>query len=299
MRAATLRRAPLPKRLPSGRRLARPARELRVVARPAMLLAQISDLHVTETDRKLYDRIDTAGLLARAVSHLNALDPPADFVIITGDLVDQGSIAEYENLRAILARLRPPYALMPGNHDDRANLRRAFADHDYLKGVGEFLQYTVDDQPLRLLALDTVIPGESGGRLCGARLAWLAARLKEKPKRPTVIAMHHPPFASGLVGMDAIACENSDALGEIVARHPQVERIICGHVHRPMCLRWHGTVVSTAPATAHQVALDLRDGSPVSWIMEPPACHLHYWRPDSGLVTHLSYIGDYGPATPY
>ena len=264
-----------------------------------MLLAQISDLHVTAKGKKLYDRIDTIGHLRNAVRHLNDLAPRPDFVIVTGDLVDGGSTAEYETLRDLLAGLSIPYVLMPGNHDERGNLRRVFADHTYLPKNGEFIQYTIEDLPLRLIALDTLIPGEAGGRLCPARLDWLEVRLEEHPQRPTLIAMHHPPFNTGLVGMDAINCDNGAALGAIVARHPQVERIVCGHVHRPISVRWHGTVVTTAPATAHQVTLDLKEASPTSWIMEPPACHLHYWRPENGLVTHLSYIGDYGPATAY
>jgi len=264
-----------------------------------MLLAQISDLHVTTRGALLSDRIGTPGFLARAVAHLNALDPRLDFVLVTGDLVDRGSLTEYENLRHLLSDLRIPWALMPGNHDDRTNLRQAFADHAYLPRTGEFLHYVLEDMPLRLVALDTLIPGESGGTLCQARLDWLADRLAERPDRPTIVAMHHPPFLTGLTEMDAINCDNSAALGAIVAQHPQIERIICGHVHRPIVARWHGTVVTTAPATAHQVALDLREGSPTAWIMEPPACHLHYWRPDAGLVTHQSYIGDYGPPTAY
>ncbi|MGH6929640.1 MAG: phosphodiesterase, partial [Dongiaceae bacterium] len=253
-----------------------------------MLLAQISDLHIVAPGRQVYDRIDTPGFLARAVAHLNALDPRPDFVWITGDLVDRGSPPEYENLRALLQPLQIPWALMPGNHDDRGNLRQAFVDQPYMPPAGEFLQYVIDDLPLRLIALDTLIPGESGGRLCQARLDWLADRLEERPDRPTIVAMHHPPFATGLTEMDAINCDNSAALGVLVAQHPQIERIVCGHVHRPMVIRWNGTVVTTAPATAHQVTLDLKDGTPTSWIMEPPACHLHYWRADSGLVTHLS-----------
>jgi 3',5'-cyclic AMP phosphodiesterase CpdA len=264
-----------------------------------MLLAQISDLHVTAAGTRLMDRIDTAGHLARAVAHLNALSPAVDFVIITGDLVDRGSPAEYDNLRAILAGLAPPWGLLPGNHDDRTALRQAFAGAGRLPRAGEFLHYVVEELPVRLIALDSQVPGETGGALCPARLDWLSARLDEAPARPTVIAMHHPPFISGIVGMDVINCANSDALGSLVVRHPQVERIICGHIHRPICLRWHGTVVTSAPSTAHQVALDLGPDSPVAWIMEPPACHLHYWQPGTGLVTHLSYIGDYGPATAY
>jgi 3',5'-cyclic-AMP phosphodiesterase len=264
-----------------------------------MLLAQISDLHVVTKGKRLYESIDTPGFLARAVAHLNALESRPDFVWITGDLVDQGSAAEYAHLRELLRPLQIPWALMPGNHDDRASLRQSFADQPYLPKSGEFLHYALDDLPLRLLALDTLIPGESGGRLCQARLDWLSDRLEERPDRPTVIAMHHPPFLTGLTEMDSINCDNSAALGALVARHPQIERIVCGHVHRPMVVRWAGTVVTTAPATAHQVTLDLREGSHTSWIMEPPACHLHYWREDAGLVTHVSYIGDYGAPTPY
>ncbi|MGH6933695.1 MAG: phosphodiesterase [Dongiaceae bacterium] len=264
-----------------------------------MILAQISDLHIPAAGKLLYGRIDTTAFLRRAVAHLNGLAPRPDLVVVTGDLVDEGSPAEYDNLRAVLADLAIPFVLMPGNHDERGNLRRAFSGHRYLPDDGEFLHYAIEDLPLRLVALDTVIPRQAGGQLCPARLDWLAARLEEQPAKPTVVAMHHPPFVCGLAGMDALNCENSSALGEIVARHPQIERVICGHVHRPIFLRWNGTMVSSAPATAHQVTLDLRDGSPVSWIMEPPACHLHYWHPANGLVTHLSYIGDYGPATPY
>jgi 3',5'-cyclic-AMP phosphodiesterase len=264
-----------------------------------MLLAQISDLHVTARGQRLFDRIDTPAFLVRAVAHLNGLTPRPDFVWITGDLVDQGSPAEYAHLRDILAGLQMRWAVMPGNHDDRANLRSAFDREVHPSQSGEFLQYVIEDYPLRLIALDTLIPGESGGRLCPARLQWLADRLGERPDRPTVIAMHHPPFLTGLAEMDTINCDNSAALGAIVAEHPQIERIVCGHVHRPMVIRWNGTVVTTAPATAHQVALNLLDGTPTAWIMEPPACHLHYWRADSGLVTHHSYIGDYGAPTPY
>ena len=262
-----------------------------------MLLAQITDPHVTAAGALLFGRLDTAAHLARAVAHLNRLRP--DFVLVTGDLVNDGTPAEYRNLRGILAALDAPHALLPGNHDERANLRAAFVDHAYWPTEGEFLHYTIEDLPLRLIALDTLVPGEPGGRLCAARLAWLAARLAEQPRRPTVIAMHHPPFVSGLAHLDAMNCAGGEALGAIVARHPQVERIVCGHVHRPIFLRWHGTIVSTAPSTAHQVALDLSPDAPSSWLAEPPACHLHYWRPGVGLVTHLSLIGDYGPRRPF
>ena len=262
-----------------------------------MLLAQISDLHITAAG-SLFDRLDTGAYLARAIDHLNGLRPRPDLVLVTGDLVDSGAVVEYEHLRERFAALELPYRLMPGNHDDRDSLRAVFAEHHYLQG-GAFLNYIVEGFPLRIIALDTVVAGEASGLLCRERLAWLEARLAEMPSEPTLIAMHHPPFVSGIAGMDAINCTNSAALGAVVARNPQIERIICGHIHRPICLRWHGTVVTTAPGTAHQVALDVDPEAPISWILEPPACHLHHWRPEDGLVTHVSYIGDYGQAHPF
>jgi Icc protein len=263
----------------------------------AMLLAQISDCHVIEPGRMLFDRIDTGAYLNAAVAHLNRTRP--DFVWVTGDLTESGRPAQYANLRSILDRLDAPYAVMPGNHDERAELKAAFADHPYWPAGYETLHYAIEGLPLRLIALDSLIPGEGGGRLEGQQLDWLQQRLGEAPDRPTVIAIHHPPFISGLAEMDAINLAGSETLGAIIARHAQVERILCGHLHRPMTMRWHGTVVTTAPATAHQVALHLGPKDGTSWIMEPPACLLHRWREGVGLVTHQSYIGDYGPATRY
>ena len=97
-----------------------------------MLIAQISDLHVKPPGQLLYDRIDTAGFLERAVAHVMPLDPLPDLVIMTGDLVDGGKPEEYALLRRLLAPLPMPVYLIPGNHDARDALRAAFADHAFL-----------------------------------------------------------------------------------------------------------------------------------------------------------------------
>jgi 3',5'-cyclic AMP phosphodiesterase CpdA len=108
--------------------------------------------------------------------------------------------------------------------------------------------------------------------------------------------MHHPPFATGIRHMDALGLAGADAMGAIVDHHPHVERVLCGHVHRAIQVRWHGTVASIAPSTAHQVDLDLRDGVPLTYSMEPPACQIHVWQPGTGLISHTSYTGRFaGP----
>jgi 3',5'-cyclic-AMP phosphodiesterase len=261
-----------------------------------MVIAQITDTHIRPEGVLAYQRLDTAPYLARAVKHLQRLKPRPDVVLATGDLVDAGSSEEYRRLHDLLAPLPMPVYLIPGNHDDRAALADAFSDHAYLPRPVRFIQYVVEEYPVRLVALDTLVPGQVGGLLCEERLRWLAARLAEAPDRPTVIFMHHPPFTTGIVRMDSYGLANAREFAEVVQRHQQVERIVCGHLHRPIQARVGGTLASTAPSTAYQVALDLEPGHPLMFTMEPPACQLHLWAADTGLVTHTSYIDDFdGP----
>jgi Icc protein len=276
-----------------------------------MLVAQISDTHILAPGKvfkariappppsaeRIYADIDTGAYLARAVAALNQLVPLPDITIVTGDLVDHGEAAEYHHFRQLLAPLRMPVFVIAGNHDSRAPLRQAFAADGYFPPEG-FLQYTVEDYPLRLVALDTSIPGENGGTLCEERLGWLDAALAAAPGRPTLVLMHHPPFATGITFMDGYGLENIAALAEIVARHPQIERIACGHLHRSIDRRFAGTVAGTAPSTAHQLQLDLRPGAQIHFRFEPPGYQLHLWEAESGLVTHTAVLGDWSGPCP-
>ena len=264
-----------------------------------MLIAQLSDMHLRPEGQLLYDRIDTAAYLERAVAHVLKLDPPPDLVIMTGDLVEAGKPEEYARLRRLIAPLPMPVYVIPGNHDAREPLRAAFADKGYFPASG-FLQYTVEDLPVRLIALDTLVEGKRYGALCEERLAWLEARLGEQTDKPVMLFMHHPPFECGIDAFDhARLQEGDDRLAELVRRHGNVERAVCGHVHRPIQVRWAGTMASIAPSTAHQATLDLHDGAPLSMMMEPPAIALHQWRPHTGLVTHVSYVGEFDGPKPF
>lgn len=260
-----------------------------------MLIAQITDTHVS-TPESVNDRwFDTPEHLARAVDHLNRLTPRPDVTLVTGDLVERGDPAEYARLHTILDRLAMPAYVVPGNHDGREALRAAFAHRGYLP-AGGFLHYTIEEWPVRLIGLDTHVPGSPGGELCGERLDWLDARLGEAPERPTLLFMHHPPFVTGLRAMDAMGLDGKAELGTVIARHPQVEGVLCGHVHRPMTRRFGGTVATTCPATAHQLALDLAAEPRLAVVMEPPACMLHLWLgQEAGLVSHVSVIGGERP----
>ena len=266
-----------------------------------MLIAQITDLHVVGRGQLCQGRVPTNAQLQEAVAHINRLDPRPDVVLATGDLTEHGLAEEYATLRAILEPLRPPVYLIPGNHDHRDVFLGAFAEHAYLPRRGApFAHYAIDEYPVRLVGLDTTVLGQPHGVMCDERLAWLDATLGAAPDRPTLVFMHHPPFRTGIRWVDAMGLHGGRKMEAIVARHAQVERIACGHVHRPIQAAWGGTVACTAPSVSHaQVALDLSEtsGFDIAYAVEPRAVQLHVRDPQYGFVSHTSYVS--GPYETY
>jgi Icc protein len=263
------------------------------------LLAQLSDPHIREPGRLAYGRIDTAPYLRRAVEAVLRLRQAPDAVVITGDLVDFGRGVEYAHLAELLKPLPMPVYLLPGNHDDRDHLREAFPHLAYLGESGP-IQYSVRIGHLQMIATDTSVPGQSRGELDADRLEWLAQALESSRDMPVIVAMHHPPFPTLIGHMDKIGLlSGAEALATLISRYPNVERIICGHVHRAIDIRFGGTIASVCPAPAHQVVLDLADDAPSAWILEPPAFRLHALDQNGQVVTHLSPVGQFDGPYPF
>ena len=146
-----------------------------------MLIAQISDIHLSTLKSPCEEIYHTAEHLARAVAHLNALVPRPDVVLATGDLVERGEAEEYERLHQHLEPLRMPVYLIPGNHDDRVTLAHVFEHHRYLPRDGGFIQYTVEDWPVRLVALEPSSPGRAVG---GSAPSGSPGSTRGWPRRP-------------------------------------------------------------------------------------------------------------------
>ena len=264
-------------------------------------IVQLTDLHIREPGQLAYGRINTAPYLERSIQAVRSLRQRPDALVITGDLTDFGRPTEYAHLRALLSELEQPYFLLPGNHDDRTNLRAAFPEHDYLGTTG-FVQYGVDIGAVHLVGLDTSEPGQSGGVLCAERLAWLDQHLAgQDPETPVIVAMHHPPFRTLIGHMDDIGLmSGSKELEALISRHKNIQRIICGHLHRAIDTCFGGTLASTSPAPAHQVTLDLHPQAASSWMLEPPAFRIHAWDNEGRrLVTHLASVGDFDGPYPF
>lgn len=263
-----------------------------------MLIAQLSDIHVRPQGQLYKGVTDSNRQFAAAIEHLHALERRPDLVVITGDLVDEGRDDEYRMVRELLAGLELPYRIMPGNHDDRGQFRATFSDHRYLPATGP-LHYSVDDTPVRIVAFDACVPGAHHGAATAEDLDWLARTLAANRSKPTLLLMHHPPFASGIPYLDGCRYVDDAALAEVVAAAPNVEAVLCGHVHRLMARRWAGTMVLACPSTTTEIALRLQPGASPQSFLGPPACLLHWWAPGQGLVSHLSSIGKFPGPYPF
>jgi 3',5'-cyclic AMP phosphodiesterase CpdA len=255
-----------------------------------MLVAQITDLHLSTPGATLHGGYRPDRAVARVLARVTGLDPRPDFVWLTGDLVEHGRAEEYANLRRALADLDLPMAAIPGNHDARTAFAAALAGGSVAIGREPFLHLAIEDHPLRMLGLDTLAgPGAFEGALCPARLAWLDERLAEAPGRPTIVFMHHPPFPTGIGFMDSIRCLDGDALAEVLARHRQVVGLVCGHVHRAIATTWAGVPATIAPSVAWMVPLALAPGGGTELVPQAPGFGLHLWS-DGRLVSHAELL---------
>ena len=252
-----------------------------------MLIAQITDLHVSEPGSLVDAIVDPNSMLAAAVRFLDGLEPRPDAVVATGDLTDRGRLEEYAILRDLLAPLRVPLYLLPGNHDERAALLDAFPDHSYLPRDGRPLCWVVDDHPVRIVGVDTTEIDRHDGVFDDERIEWLDAVLRARPDAPTIVAMHHPPFDTGVWWMDCVGLRQREPFESVIRRHRQVRRVISGHVHRAVQTTWGDTLVSVAPSTAHQVGLDLCVGAAARITSEPPMLTLVEWDGDR-IVNHTA-----------
>jgi len=213
--------------------------------------------------------------------------PRPDALLVTGDLADHASDDEYERLGEMLAALDAPIHVLPGNHDDRRALSRHFGVPD---AGGEPVYHSADLGPLRLVLLDTTIPGEDSGALGSDQLDWLDAELARAPDTLTLIAMHHPPLVTGMALWDAIglAPADRDRLGAVIERHPQVRCLVGGHFHRTITGELAGRTVLAVPSTYAQSLLDFTLDQ-LELGAEPAAFALHTVV-DGELVSHIQVV---------
>lgn len=266
-----------------------------------LLIAQISDLHIKRPGEKAYGIVDTAAALKRCVAHLNTMQPRPAIVVCSGDLVDGGTDAEYRHVVELLAPLAYPFIAIPGNHDAREPMRRAFPAQPYARANGP-MDLMASLGALDLLLLDSSVPDKPHGHLDAMTLEWLDATLGAAADRPALVFLHHPAFVTGIAHMDRQNLSNSGDLAAVLARHARVRLVAAGHVHRAVMTLFGGVPATICPAPNHAVDLDLGEMRPPSFRIEPAAFHLHAWFPGDGfghVVTHLVPIGEFDGPHPF
>lgn len=259
-----------------------------------MLIAQITDLHLGIEGSSPSER--NRQRLKRTLAHLRTISPQPDLLLVTGDLAHQKDDEEaYLFLKEALRDYPVPSHFGMGNHDSRRTFLRFFPEPC---DPASFVQFAIDDHPVRIVMLDTLEVGRHGGAFCERRAAWLQDCLAEQPDRPTLLALHHPPLATGLSWMTENP--NGEWVGRlrgIVAAHGNVVGMITGHLHRPVATSWAGRPLIVCPSVCPQVALDLGtidpdrpDGRPMI-VEAPPGFALHYWN-GSEFITHFGFVQD-------
>ncbi len=243
------------------------------------VLAHLSDLHLDGTP-------ESAERTRRAVSHLSGLPGTVDAVLITGDIVDRGTVAEYRQAREVLAPLYERYQVLlcPGNHDSRAEYREVLLGSGGTAPVNEIR----DIAGVRVLMCDSSIPGRSEGLLEPETLSWLDDALAAAPDRPAFVAFHHPPVAIGLPYIDRIGLREPGTLAKVLGRHAHVVAVLCGHAHTAATTSFAGRPVLCAPGIISTALMPWEQGPDNSWKTHsaPPSFTFHLYE-EGRLASHV------------
>lgn len=215
-------------------------------------VVQITDTHILHPGELLYGHTDTAAHLKGVVAQINRMLPRPGLVMITGDLVDYPDEISFQHFIELIAPLKMPVRVIPGNHDNPQLMAKVFAETPYFPATDATFQYAVEYLPFRVLALNSHADGTELPELNDLRLSWLQNQLNQSD-RPVLLAIHHPPMKTGIAFMDMAGSEWFQAFKSIVNAHPQVKLIICGHCHTDLSGRLGQVPVYMAAATAHQL----------------------------------------------
>jgi len=258
-------------------------------------VAQLTDTHIT-AEGSTYFGTDTAAYLKRALTALHALDPQPDYIVVTGDLANFGTRAEYERFRDLMAGTHLPYFVIPGNHDDRDRMRETLPTRCYGDSRDARVRYTVEEFPVRLVGIDLNSKRPwPGARTDPETLGWLDRTLAAMPQQPTIIAVHQPPFRTGLHYLDLGGFIGRTKLRALVDRHPHVRAVISGHIHCARSAVWKRALASSSPSTAPQIIpLVLMEGRILGVSHERPGFAIHDLHADASYVRTEFRLDDAG-----
>lgn len=228
--------------------------------RPDHFILHLSDTHLLAGDGPLYGSVDSESRLRQLFDELEASGARPEAVVFTGDLADKGEAGAYAKLRAIIepaaARLGAEVIWVMGNHDDRGTFRKELLGQ---LPTSNPVDRVHDINGLRIIALDSTVPGFHYGSVADSQLDWLAEELSTKAPHGTIIAMHHPPVPTVLDLSVLVELRDQSELAEVI-RGSDVRSIIAGHLHYSTTATFAGVPVSVASATCYTQDLNVPVG---------------------------------------
>ncbi|MFG2712253.1 metallophosphoesterase [Streptomyces goshikiensis] len=247
------------------------------------VIAHFSDIHLDGADR-------AADRTRAVMAYLDGLPYDLDAVLVSGDIADHGSPAEYEEAAKLLGS-RHPLVVCPGNHDVREAFRRGLLGEENPSGAPV-------DQVLRgdgfvLAVCDSSVPGEHRGFLEESTLAWLDDVLGGTPSgTPVLVGFHHPPVPLHTPYVDAIRQFGEERLAALAERHPHLTAFLCGHAHTAAATTFAGRPLLVAPGVVSTLRLpwEAPSGHPHVHLDEPPAVAFHVLGDDGRLTTHYRVV---------
>lgn len=253
-----------------------------------MKILHISDLHLRGDGKLSFQAADTLTQLQHTVEYLKNLEQKPDMIMVTGDLADNGSEKAYQIIKDGFEAIDLPIYIVPGNHDKRTLFHQMLGEHCPVKeDIYPFICYTIDDMPIRIIALDTMEQGLHWGVLNEKVANWLEAKLDEYPDKPTLVFTHHPPFLTAMGVMDEPFI-NVEKLNEILRKHKNV-KLCCGHMHRGITTKWKGVDVMTAPPISMMIELDLTPKGGNRFFLSDPGYAIHHLF-ENQINTHFCII---------
>jgi 3',5'-cyclic-AMP phosphodiesterase len=261
------------------------------------VIAHVSDTHLLDGGAPLGGVADTVGALERTAAQLARLGDRLDAIIVTGDITDLGEPDAYRRVREVLEPLAVASGAelfwVMGNHDERAAFRTELLDEPPsdapVHGIAEV-------RGLRIVALDTSVPGYHHGALDEASLVWLERVLAEPAAEGTILAMHHAPIATPLSLMDVLELQGQDELAGVL-RGSGVRMILGGHLHYATNGMFAGIPVSVAGATAYTMDLSARPGELLGIDGGRSFTLVHVF--DDSVVTSVVPIGPFPAVTSF
>lgn len=263
-----------------------------------MLIAHISDSHVLKNPHPSNGSLaDNASRLRETITGIRALRKTPDIAVITGDISHEGTADDYVFCRGLLEKLPCPFLVIPGNHDDRNIMRQVFP----IAGEAAdptFYQFDCYSFPLRIIGIDTLEPGQAGGRIRPEKLDWIKKALANSEK-PVVILMHHPPYPFGIADNPDMQCtDGTGALAEMIRQNGRVVAVLCGHLHLATSSVFAGAPALTAPSVAPAFKLEIGQSELVGWCPSSPAFALHFLDRSNSITTHIIRTDDCKLLTP-